>query len=302
MSVLADLRDEYLKSICTTILGKRPNTTHYTNADAGSATSSLIAACLAEELSESLGCSLTEAPQTGQSAGRIFATETRVFLEQAFGQRLQHLRPGKWQFREGKRIETGSQYSHLARLDQKAKSDPDLAAIISSDYLISPDILILRLPEADSDINEFGALVPSDRSVSGLTPLRAINAGGTQLVHASVSCKWTIRSDRAQNIRTEALNLIKNRRGPMPHIVVVTGEPQPSRLASIARGTGEIDCVYHMALPELERAVKKASKAPSAAGTTTQEETPGFQPQMLDLLVGAGRLKDVSDLPFDLAS
>jgi hypothetical protein len=57
------------------------------------------------------------------------------------------------------------------------------------------------------------------------------------------SSKWTIRSDRSQNSRAEALNLIRNRKGHLPHIVVVTGEPLPSRLASITLGTGDIDWV-----------------------------------------------------------
>lgn len=66
-----------------------------------------------------------------------------------------------------------------------------------------------------------------------------------------------MRSDRAQNSRTEALNLIRNRKGHLPHIVVVTAEPMPNRLASLALGTGDIDCVYHFALYELIRAVKE---------------------------------------------
>lgn len=46
-------------------------------------------------------------------------------------------------------------------------------------------------------------------------------------------------------------NLIRNRKGNLPHIVVVTGEPMPARIASLALGTGDIDCVYHFALYEL---------------------------------------------------
>lgn len=84
--------------------------------------------------------------------------------------------------------------------------------------------------------------------------------GGKPILHASISAKWTMRSDRAQNSRTEALNLIRNRKGRLPHIVVVTGEPLPSRLASLAFGTGDIDCVYHFALYELIDAVKDYSK------------------------------------------
>ena len=70
------------------------------------------------------------------------------------------------------------------------------------------------------------------------------------MLHASISCKWTIRSDRSQNSRTEALNLIRNRKGRVPHIAVVLFEPLPSRIASIAMGTGDIDCTYHGALYE----------------------------------------------------
>jgi hypothetical protein len=78
---------------------------------------------------------------------------------------------------------------------------------------------------------------------------------GGPFLHAAVSCKWTIRSDRVQNIRHEANLLLRHRRGRAPHIVAVTAEPLPSRLASIAMGTGELDCVYHLVLDELREAV-----------------------------------------------
>ena len=49
--------------------------------------------------------------------------------------------------------------------------------------------------------------------------------------------------------------MIRHRRGRQPHLVTVTAEPLPSRLASIARGTGEVDAVYHVALEALAAAV-----------------------------------------------
>jgi len=94
-----------------------------------------------------------------------------------------------------------------------------------------------------------------------------------------------IRSDRSQNIRTEAMNLIRNRKGHTPHIVAVTAEPLPTRIASLALGTGDLDCVYHMALHELEIAVKNNED----------------QQEMLRTLIAGKRLRDISDLPFDLA-
>lgn len=125
-----------------------------------------------------------------------------------------------------------------------------------------------------------------DEKYGLMTDIRKSN-GGKPILHASVSAKYTMRSDRAQNSRTEALNLIRNRKGHLPHIVVVTAEPMPNRLASLALGTGDIDCVYHFALPELIRSVK---------GICSEDTI-----ETLDTLVHGKRLKDISDLPLDLA-
>lgn len=61
-----------------------------------------------------------------------------------------------------------------------------------------------------------------------------------------------------------------------------------ARLASLAMGTGDIDCVYHMALPELKSSVKESENED--------------QWDMLDTLITGKRLRDISDLPFDLVS
>ena len=95
------------------------------------------------------------------------------------------------------------------------------------------------------------------------------------------------KSDRAQNSRSEALNLVWNRKGRLPHVVVVTAEPLPGRIASIALGTGDIDCVYHFALNELIESVR-------AAGYADSEE-------LLETMIQGRRLRDISDFPLDLA-
>ena len=100
-----------------------------------------------------------------------------------------------------------------------------------------------------------------------------------------------MRSDRAQNSRTEALNLIRNRKGNLPHIMVVTNEPLPSRLASLALGTGDIDCLYHCALYELQEAVRQFG---AEYGRDDIVES-------LENLIEGKRLKDISDLPLDLS-
>lgn len=116
-----------------------------------------------------------------------------------------------------------------------------------------PDIVVYRDTEPDESINEETKII--DDSVCQLADIRK-SYNELPILHASVSAKWTMRSDRAQNSRTEELGLIRNRKGHLPHIVVVTGEPMPSRLASLALGTGDIDCIYHFALYELVKSVQ----------------------------------------------
>ena len=172
----------------------------------------------------------------------------------------------------------------MTALQEAASRDPQLAAALGSDYVITPDVVITRETEEDAAINVHENLV--DDQYTKLASLRKVN-GGLPLLHASISCKWTIRSDRVQNSRTEALNLVRNRKGRLPHIVVVTGEPLPSRLASIALGTGDIDCVYHFALPELWETVEELALSDAQ--------------EMLEIMVNGKRLKDIADLPLDLA-
>jgi hypothetical protein len=172
----------------------------------------------------------------------------------------------------------------LVELQHVADTNKELAAVLGNDYTITPDVLITRGRESDSDINQTSYLVDPHTGKRG--DIRD-TLEDNPILHASISTKWTLRSDRAQNARSEALNLIRNRKGRQPHIVVVTGEPLPSRLSSLALGTGDIDCVYHFALEELQDAVKQLNNSEAE--------------NLLDIMVSGRRLKDIADLPLDLA-
>lgn len=254
------------------------------NADGSNTTSKAIAKGIAELLKAETICERI----AGQTSGNQFESICANFVQKTFLS-LKHLRPGNWDIHQvigRNRLEIAryEQYSHLVALDRAAKNDPELAAALGSDYTISPDIVVIRSTEEDSVINANACLV--DETVTQHASLRKQN-GGLPLLHASISCKWTIRSDRAQNARSEALNLVRNRKGRLPHIVVVTAEPTPSRLASIALGTGDIDCVYHFALYELRETLKALDYKDAL--------------DMLEVMVRGNRLKDISDLPLDLA-
>jgi len=224
----------------------------------------------------------------GQTLGKQFEILTMEFLSNTFPQ-LQNLRPGAWhilQLGNNNRLKTSDfeQYEHLAYLSELTAENARLAAALGNDYLVAPDVVIYKDLLEDEFINIKQEIVSNN--VCKMTDVRKSN-GGKPVLHASVSAKFTMRSDRAQNSRTEALNLIRNRKGHLPHIVVVTAEPLPSRLASLALGTGDIDCMYHFALYELIRAVKEVGSEDAN--------------DLLDTLVKGKRLKDISDLPLDLA-
>jgi hypothetical protein len=272
------------------------------NADKGNTASKAIALGIAKRIFlETPGEKLK-----GQTAGNEFEIATAQFVRETF-LHLQHLRPGDWAIQKigekptdtekaarkkelqkdfGKLINIArfEQYRHLVAIAKAASENPELAASLGNDYIIKPDIVIFREPVSDEEINRDMTLV--DGSVALRSSLRKTN-GGAPLLHASISCKLTIRSDRSQNSRSEALNLIRNRRGKLPHIVVVTGEPMPSRLSSIALGGGDIDCVYHFALRELLETVRELELSDSE--------------EALKIMVNGNRLKDISDLPLDLA-
>lgn len=254
------------------------------NADSNNPTS----VSLAKGILSRLGTEATGARLAGQMSGNQFEAIVCKFISQTFPH-LFHLRPGEWSIQQVKgRDRTAlarfEQYSHLIALDRAARKDPELAAALGNDYTITPDIVVVRGLEPDERINANEVIV--NQEVTKLASLRAAN-GGLPLLHASISCKWTIRSDRVQNARSEALNLIRNRKGRLPHVVVVTGEPLPSRLSAIALGTGDIDCVYHFALPELMAAVEELGHGDSV--------------ESLKIMISGKRLKDISDLPLDLA-
>ena len=228
----------------------------------------------------------------GQTSGSIFEEKTMEFLRSTIP-KLQHIRPGNWHIlklgnKNAIKTSDFAQYEHLAYLNALVKRDSHLSAALGNDYMVAPDIIVYRDLYTDEELNTPEAIVDDHTAKSAA--IRKIN-GGKPILHASVSAKWTMRSDRAQNSRTEALNLIRNRKGSLPHIVVVTGEPTPSRLASLALGTGDIDCLYHFALYELVDTVNEL-----AAETPAAEDTQ----QLLQTLIEEKRLKDISDLPLDL--
>lgn len=229
-----------------------------------------------------LGTGLCQAEKpAGQTAGSMFESVCQRFIAACFEQ-FGHLRPGVFTVERGQAITRFAQYAHLDELRALADASRALKTHLGTDYLIKPDVVVVRAPDYDQDLNRTMRLV--DETVARHSALRMAN-GAKPTLHASVSCKLTIRSDRVQNTRSEALNLVRNRKGRLPHIVAVTAEPLPSRIAAIALGTGDMDCVYHFALPELVATL-------AAQGHEALD--------LVQTMIEGQRLRDIADLPLDL--
>ncbi|MBI3944151.1 MAG: restriction endonuclease [Chloroflexi bacterium] len=280
---ISELRREYHRRVCAEIIRVHTSRGHLNFADSGNEASKRITWGIANRI----GYTANTETLSGQTIGERFERITKDFLEAAF-QLLQHLRPGNWLYSTQRPISDFDQYEHLAALKRIIQGNNELESALGRDYIIIPDIVVGRRPVTDLEINANGTIVDLSEPVANLTPFREGNfADSRMLLHASISCKWIIRSDRSQNARTESLNLVRNRKGHVPHIAVVTAEPLPTRLASLALGTGDLDCVYHFALHELQ-------------ATITDLDYDAHS-DMLRILVEGRRLRDISDLPFDLA-
>jgi len=282
--ILEDLRREYHTRLCDNLLGFRSGVVNV--ADKSSEASKELALAMTQRMR----CTLSTVTKSGQTLGKEFGEVTARYLEDAFT-KLHHIRPGNWLFttsQASQGIGGYDQYRHLVDLQRLLNEEPRFKTALGEDYLITPDIVIGRWPVLDDTLNENELLVDTEDGSSKRSPLRGGNVPNSPpVLHASISCKWTMRSDRAQNTRTEALNLIRNRKGNTPHIVVVTVEPLPTRLASIAMGTGDVDCSYHAALNELLAATKDVDRPD--------------QLEVLESLIDGRRIRDISDLPLDLA-
>jgi hypothetical protein len=222
--------------------------THPNIADADSETSVRIARHMFSQMRIR-----RQANRSSQAIGSEFEKAIKTFLENSLPRTLH----GRSVIVSGHEASAFEQYRHLEEMQRLIAADASgtLRATIGTDYRVKPDVTV---------------------SLTG-------TQGKQAFLHAAVQCKWTLRSDRAQNVRHDAVMLIRNRRGRLPHIVPVTAEPLPTRLASLARGTGEIDALYHVAFDELIAAVPACGNKQQAAA--------------LDELVGHGRLRDLNTLP-----
>lgn len=214
------------RSVCESLFGESiaPNL-----ADVGSKASMQ----LARHAYETLGVLRTQVRTGGLDSDSATASSGAA-LERAIENDLRAGLPAKdpgrvWLVSRGGTVARFAQFTHLDDLQRLLLANPTLRATFAGDYQVATDVYVGV--ENSARVSE------------------------PPFLHAAISSKWTIRSDRVQNVRHEFATLVRNRRGRSPHLVLVTAEPLPTRLVSIARGTGEVDAVYHLLYDELDIAV-----------------------------------------------
>jgi hypothetical protein len=185
--------------------------------------------------------------------------------------------PGRgWYVTRTDEAQEFAQFAHMQKLDELLEND--------------------QVKSALSDFPEFHALLGRDYKVKSDVMIGLPNPDGAprHVLHAAVSSKLTLRSDRAQNIRTEFGVLVRNRHGRLPHLVVVTAEPLPSRLVSLTRGTGEIDANYHLLFEAMDEAIGNLAEneeLPRATRAAVEKQA-GLWREMVD----GGRMRPYSKL------
>nr|WP_198526269.1 NgoMIV family type II restriction endonuclease [Cellulosimicrobium sp. MM] len=105
-------------------------------------------------------------------------------------------------------------------------------------------------------------------------------------LEVGLSLKWSLRTDRAQDCRSQGAKMSALRRGRMPHFAVVTMEPRPYMLNLLGGGSGDVDCVYHLDLPALTAAVDDVYTTPARMRGRDQ----------FHRLVDQRRIRDYDDL------
>lgn len=130
-----------------------------------------------------------------------------------------------------------------------------------------------------------------DESLLGLdVTVSRPSSRATSVLEVALSLKWSLRTDRAQDCRSQGAKLAALRRGRMPHFGVVTMEPRPYYLNLVAGGSGDVDCAYVLDLPSLAQAVDLVY--------TTRPRLKGRD--LFHRLVDQGRIRDYDDLVLEV--
>lgn len=251
----------FISSLC----GYRDGNPNTSDASSG------LSVVLGKLLFEAMGIKCDVPALADNTVGGAMATMMSADLSEYFLTSAPHLT-----VRPEQALDTYEQYSHLGAATELRKSMATEVALTVKDLRrfaakspIETDArtqLITHLDKIDVEVMQAEtkrlelldllgeeSVLKLDIAISRATPGSAPLP--SQHLITGLSLKWSLRTDRAQDCRTQGAKMASLRRGRMPHFATVTMEPRPSMLNLLGRGAGDVDCVYHLHLPALSQAI-----------------------------------------------
>ena len=258
-----------------------------------------------DPLSIQLGLALFRNLQVEQ--GQAVIPDSGDALESAIAEHLRSLRPDLTVARS-RPAASFAQYSHLDAFPAFRRTHTGastaLARVTRAIEEVSDDrdrrrlmrtlsVLNKQLSDEAAVVRQLKREMPEESLLKIDISVAIPDSHGSSELAIALSSKWTLRTDRAQDCVSQGGKLVAHRRGQMPHYAVVTIEPRPSMLRILGDGSGSIDCVYHLDLPALKRAIREESEHRSAPGNWSPRVT-------FDRLVEQRRIRDYDDLVLHL--
>lgn len=237
----------------------------------------------------------------GVPVNRAEVQTVGAVMESYAARHLASLRPDLT-IQQSKPASTFEQYQHLQtfRTFKRSYRQPDLKlaqAIRSLGRLPQSDAVAeainhLQASEAEitanhSFVTQLIDTMPEESMLSIDITVSPEDSKSENRLLVGLSSKWSLRTDRAQDCIAQGAKLVSMRRGHMPHYAVLTMEPRPSMLKLLAYGSGSVDCVYHLALPELRAAAQVIEAARGKAWP---------QRHLLEQMVTQRRIRPYQDL------
>ncbi|WP_213281124.1 NgoMIV family type II restriction endonuclease [Cellulomonas hominis] len=284
----------FAKDLCKVRANGKPNT---------SDASDKLSVAVGEELFRVLGVNAARSDEKDEPTGAQFAHQVAADLMSRFPPAA-----GTVVLPERKLFEF-DQYRHVGalrgfepgrskefikawkRLTSHARKGASGAALARVETLIGDVESVI-----DSEAEHLSSLLAQagDESLLGLdlTVSRAVEPPARPQLAIGLSLKWSLRTDRAQDCRSQGAKMSALRRGRMPHFGVLTMEPRPYMLNLLGGGSGDVDCVYHLDLPALTAAVDTVYVGPRRTASR----------DLFHRLVEQRRVRDYDELVAEIAA
>lgn len=125
---------------------------------------------------------------------------------------------------------------------------------------------------------------------------RPSDALANDVLIASFTAKGVFKADCGRDVKAPAYEILTHAPTALPHRAVITAEVLPYRLSSCTMGSADIDCVYHVALPELLETLQEIIQSEQSSMFFALEDSVRLFEQLVNMQV----MRDISDIQRNL--